>query len=275
MKIDDNQKARNKSTNIKRNSLRHTIGLGTAVALISKRDSNFDSSSLFEILSNGGITAFIITEYGRIPIPKTYWAAKTKDDIPRGTILNWSLIKYRDLLPLITMQIVSARKYLREIGNLDGGAAFEAHYPDLAMWLRTNTTKGIAQNFEEMRDSLDELLAALAHSVTKKYPPRMTRAEIESYIGGRDGLPKQKTGRTPNFMPDEFWLEILKYFGPFKNISKIKSITWNMTEWLDGKIENGSLESVNYNEVRIKKIVHSINKIGKGEADEKGSQSPN
>ena len=271
MTIDDNQKARNKNTNINRNSLRHTIGLGAAVQLISERDRDFESSTLFGILSNGGITAFIITEYGRIPVPQTYWARITKDDLPRLNILNWLTVKYQDLLPLVTMRVVEARKFSREFGILDGGAAFEAHYPDLAMWLRTNTTKGIALRSEEMRDELDQLLAALAHPVTKKYLPRVTRSEIESYIGGRDGLPKQKTGRQPSAMPDEFWLELLKYFAPFKNQLPVKTISGKMLDWLEDKAGSDSLEAVKYNEVRIKEIAHSINGIGKGKADKDGT----
>ncbi|MDP3603827.1 MAG: hypothetical protein Q8R85_21950 [Bosea sp. (in: a-proteobacteria)] len=270
MKIDDNQKARNKSTNIKKNSPRHTLGLGGAVKSISERNSDFDSSNLFGILSNGGITAFIITEYGRIPIPQTYWAGITKGDLPRLNVLNWLAVKYQDLLPLVTMQVVAARSFLREFGNLDSGAAFEARYPDLAMWLRTNTTKGIALKSEEIRDKLDELLAVLANPVTKKYLPRVTRSEIDSYIGGRDGLPKQKTGRTPSAMPDEFWLELLKYFAPFKNRLPVKTISGKMLGWFEDKAGSGSLEAAKYNEVRIKEIVHSINGIGKAGTGDSG-----
>lgn len=263
MAIDENQKARNKSTNIKRNSLRHTIGLGTAVGLIRKRDEDFDSSVLLEILSNGGMTAFIITEYGRMPIPKTYWVGITQDDLPRPHPLNWLAVKYQNMLPHVAMQVVSARKFLHKFGVIDDGAAFEADYPDLALWLRTNPAGGMAQNPEEISDKLDELLAALAHPTTKKYLARVTRAEVESYIGGRNGLPKQKTGRVPSAMPDEFWLELLKYFTPFKNRLAVKAISGRMLHWLEDRSASNSLLEIKCNEVRIKEIVHSMNKIGK------------
>lgn len=81
-------------------------------------------------------------------------------------------------------------------------------------------------------------------------------------------MPKQKTGRMPSTMPDEFWLDLLKYFTPFKNRLPVKTISGKMLDWLEDKAESGSLEIAKYNEARIKEIVHSINGIGKARTDD-------